>query len=113
MTAAPAGPLNPREFLILLSLTDGPQHGYAILKSVEADSGGSIRFDPANLYRTLKRLHRDGLVAEVRSRADDRRRTFALTAEGRRAAQAEAVRVQRLAVTARVKRLVPREGGTR
>jgi DNA-binding PadR family transcriptional regulator len=103
-----ATPLQPREFLILLALSDGPRHGYGILKAVAAESGGDVRFDPANLYRTLKRLHRDGLVSQSRLRAQERRRTFALTDLGRRILRAEAVRLDRLASSVRARRLLSR-----
>jgi PadR family transcriptional regulator PadR len=56
-------PLNPRDFLILLILTRGARHGYGIIKAAEAHGGHAIRFDPANLYRALRRLDRDDLVA--------------------------------------------------
>lgn len=102
-------PVNPREFLILLALADGVQHGYGILKAVEQESDGEIRFDPANLYRTLKRLERDGLVADAGSEVGDggRRRLFALTPEGHRRLKVEASRVDRLATVLRQRRLVP------
>lgn len=104
---APDTPLNPREFLILLALSDGPLHGYGILKAVEAESGGAVQFDPANLYRSLRRLQRDRLIAETEPPGGDRRRTFSLTPVGRRAVKAEALRVHRLARAPLVRRLVP------
>lgn len=118
-TPAAALPLNPREFLILLALSDGPQHGYGILKAVEAESEGAVRFDPANLYRTLRRLERDGVVVERqaspgrRDATESRRRTFALTDAGRQVVRAEARRVARLADSIRARRLVPKPRGGR
>lgn len=106
---APTVPLNPREFLILLALADAPQHGYAILKAVTATSDGHVTLDPANLYRTLKRFHRDGLVTETPARAGERRRTFKLTAAGRRLVKAEALRVHRLAAVVRTRQLISKE----
>jgi DNA-binding PadR family transcriptional regulator len=104
-------PLHPRDFLILFALVDGDQHGYALVKRVEEESDGEVRMDPANLYRSLRRLERDGLVKElpVRTRdADaDRRRMYRLTDFGRRVVAAEAVRVRRLARAAEAKRLIP------
>jgi DNA-binding PadR family transcriptional regulator len=108
-------PLNPRLFLILLALHDGPQHGYGVLKAVEAESNGEIRFDPANLYRSLKLLRRDGLVSTTEDAAasTDRRRVFALTSEGRRVLGAEAARVARLADVVRARKLAPGSGPSR
>lgn len=58
-------PLTPRDFLILLVLTDVPLHGYGILAAVEARTGDEVKIDPANLYRSVKRLHRNGIVEET------------------------------------------------
>ena len=55
-------PLNPREFLVLFALVDGQLHGYGLLKAVDDQSEGRVPMDPANLYRCLKRLLREGLV---------------------------------------------------
>jgi DNA-binding PadR family transcriptional regulator len=96
-------------FHILLALGDGPAHGYAIGKDVELRSGG--RLDPTTgaLYQALKRLSEEGLVRPVapRDAADARRKYFALTAVGRRAAAAEAQRLESLVRAAREKKLYP------
>ena len=103
-------PLPPRDFLILLALVDGPLHGYAIVKGIEADSEGSVRMDPANLYRALRRMERDGWVEEVEAVAaegegEERRRSYGLTSNGRAVVIAETARMRRLMETARVRRL--------
>jgi DNA-binding PadR family transcriptional regulator len=102
-------PLPPRDFLILLALVDGPLHGYAIVKGIEADSEGSVRMDPANLYRALRRMERDNWVEEVEGEADgegeERRRRYGLTSNGRAVVIAETARMRRLMETARVRRL--------
>jgi DNA-binding PadR family transcriptional regulator len=107
-------PMHPRDYLILFALVDGAVHGYGIVKAVEAESGGAVRMDPANLYRSLKRLERDGLVTEVDGPAQDesggaeRRRFYALTPTGRRAVSAEAARLAALARSAAAKDLIGR-----
>jgi DNA-binding PadR family transcriptional regulator len=101
-------PLQPRDYLILLALADGPLHGHGLLKAVEAQGGGVI-FDPANLYRLLRKLERDALVREARpdgEPADARRRTYALTTLGRGVLVAESGRLAQLADFARARRLV-------
>jgi DNA-binding MarR family transcriptional regulator len=50
-----------------------------------------------------------GLVKEVPTKADDRRRMFTLLPAGRRALAQEAERLSRLAMLVRSKRLVPDE----
>src|SRR5579863_127549 len=102
-------PLLPRDYLILFALVDGPRHGHGILKSVEAGSAG-VLFDPANLYRSLRKLHRDGLLIEATDRAPVSRpirRRYKLTPLGRAVVTAEAHRLATLADAARARRLVP------
>lgn len=102
-------PLQPRDYLILLALADGELHGHGILKVVEEHSGG-VLFDPANLYRSLRKLERDGLVTEAPdpSPSDDKRqrRYHALTAFGHDVLAAESTRLARLADAARARDLV-------
>lgn len=103
-------PLHPRDFLILMALTDGSQHGYGLVKAIEAESEGEVQMDPANLYRSLRRLERDGLVAEVEGPPDEeteRRRYYGLTEYGESVVRAEALRVSRLVRTAKAKKLIP------
>ena len=105
-------PLNPRDYLILFSLVGGERHGYGIVKQVEADSGGQVRIDPANLYRAIKRLIRTGLVVETDSRpapeADNqRRRYYAITDFGREVVALEAARLAALTDAARSENLIP------
>ena len=64
--------------LILTSLVEGPLHGYAIVKDVEAVA--RVRLGPGTLYATLARLEARGLIAGVPS--NDRRRPYRITASG-------------------------------
>jgi len=107
---AAALPLHPRDYLILLALVDGPLHGHGLLRAIEAQAGG-VLFDPANLYRLLRKLERDLCVAEVRqgkATADTRRREYQLTPLGRAILIAESERLARLTDDARARRLVTR-----
>ncbi len=101
--------LSELSFHILLALADAPSHGYAIGKDVEERSGG--RLDPTTgaLYQVLQRLADDGLIVSTRSPAgtDERRKYFALTAEGRSAAAEEAGRLDALVRAARKRGLYP------
>jgi DNA-binding PadR family transcriptional regulator len=97
-------PLTPAVFHILLALADGPLHGYAIMQTVEASSGSDM--GPGTIYGSLQRMEDAGLVKEVAAQGDDRRRLFALQPAGRRALQAEAERLAKLAALVRAKRLV-------
>ena len=107
-------PLPPRDYLILFALADGPLHGHGILKFMEAESHG-VLFDPANLYRSLRKLERDALVVETPAAgasSGPARRSFRLTTLGRAVLSAEARRLARLADLARARKLVAaRQGG--
>jgi hypothetical protein len=58
----PAGwlPLTPALLHVLLSLADGPKHGYAILKEVAERTGGRVELSTGTLYGIIKRLLADG-----------------------------------------------------
>ena len=55
-------PLPIAHLHILVALTGGQQHGYAIMGDVEELSRGTVKMGPGTLYGTLKRLVDDGLV---------------------------------------------------
>ncbi len=92
---SPRLPLAPRDLLILAVLADGPNHGYGLLQEVERRSDGSVRLDPANLYRALRRLRTAGWVVDD-PEPEGTRRTHSLTDLGRRILQAEVERLERL-----------------
>ena len=105
-------PLNPRDYLILLSLSERPRHGYGLLKDIARLTENEVRFDPAKLYRSLKRMIKQELLTEMSpppdaGDEDTRRRYYGITNSGARAVQAEAGRLARLTEVARERNLVP------
>ena len=102
-------PLTPAVFHILLALANGPLHGYAIMQSVEETTGADMRMGPGTIYGSLQRMEDADLVKEVSTSAGDRRRLFALQPAGRRALEAEARRLARLASLVRSRRLLTGE----
>ena len=64
--------------LILVSLSDGPKHGYAIMADVEQGTGRPL--GPGTLYAALARLEERGLIEALEP--VDRRRPYRLTAVG-------------------------------
>jgi DNA-binding PadR family transcriptional regulator len=102
-------PLSDLAFHVLLALGEGPSHGYAIGKDVEQRSGGRLDPTTGTLYQVLQRLAADGLIAAAKTPAteDERRKYFALTARGRRAAAEEAARLDALVRVARKRKLYP------
>jgi len=99
----PHTPLAPRDLLILAVLADQPLHGYGIIKAVEDRSTEGVLLDPANLYRALRRMRRDGWIHEVARGEDDRKRTFGLTPLGQTALNAEVRRLETLLTTVRAR----------
>jgi DNA-binding PadR family transcriptional regulator len=64
--------------LILVSLSEGPKHGYAIMTDVVAGTGRPM--GPGTLYAALARLEERGLVEPLTP--VDRRRPYRLTGLG-------------------------------
>lgn len=97
-------PLTPAVFHVLLALSEGPLHGYAIMQRAEEASGQSM--GPGTVYGALQRLSEAGWVAETASDPDDARRgrSFDLTELGRKALALEARRITRLAHMKQVRR---------
>jgi DNA-binding PadR family transcriptional regulator len=104
-------PLSPVVFHVLLALSSGPMHGYAVMKRVEEDSG--LRMGPGTVYGSIQRLTDAGWLRDAGADLEDARRgrRFALTPAGRRALQAEAARITRLARLPEVRELAPERGG--
>ena len=101
-------PLTPAVVHVLLSLTGGERHGYAILKDVQLQSS-DVTVGPGTIYGTLQRLMEAGWVEETDPPAasvDERRRYYRLTRFGRRVASAEVDRLNSLVQQARATGLV-------
>jgi DNA-binding PadR family transcriptional regulator len=82
-------PLSLPVIHILLALSDGAAHGYAIKQAVEDRTGGSIRLGPGTLYEAIARLQDGGLIAAHSARSEEpsngqqaQRRYYALTDRG-------------------------------
>jgi DNA-binding PadR family transcriptional regulator len=108
-------PLTPAVFHILLALSEGERHGYAIMQEVAADTGGSLQLGPGTLYGCLKRMLSARLVEESDERPDpdlddERRRYYRITDLGARTLRAEAERLANAVSAARAKRLLSRKG---
>jgi DNA-binding PadR family transcriptional regulator len=116
MSGSPA-PLTPAVFHILLSLADGPLHGYAIMQSVEKTAG--LQMGPGTIYGSVQRMEDAGLLEDMAGAASGaagrrsgqgvagRRRYYGLTDAGRKALAAEAARLARMADLVREKDLIP------
>ncbi|HWE53450.1 MAG TPA: PadR family transcriptional regulator [Bryobacteraceae bacterium] len=91
-------PLTPAVFYVMLALSSGPRHGYAIMQETATLSEGGFRMGPATLYSTIQRLVELALIGETTeggdgSGNDARRRYYELTAMGRHLLEAEVKRM--------------------
>jgi DNA-binding PadR family transcriptional regulator len=97
-------PLREPTFYILLSISSGPKHGYAIMKEAERLSEGRIKLSAGTLYGAIKRL----LDRDWIRRVDDplpngterKRKAYTVTELGRRALNAEIARLEKLILVA-------------
>lgn len=104
-------PLTPAVFHVLLAISDGERHGYAIMQEIADHTGGRMKMGPGTLYGTIKRLLEAQLIEESDERPDpklddERRRYYRLTGLGQRVVKAEAQRHAEMVEIARGKRLV-------
>ncbi len=92
-------PLTPVAFHVLVTLQQGPQHGYAVKRSVEDRTQGVIRLGAGTLYHALGSLGKRGLVAECdapdpKAVGSSRWRFYQITPLGSRVLRAELERLQ-------------------
>lgn len=91
-------PLSPHDFVVLLLLSEGPLHGYGIVKA-SREAKGASSLELGSLYRIVRRMTRDGLIEEApvdQSLSSRKRRYYRATALGRAVARAEGRRLQAL-----------------
>jgi DNA-binding PadR family transcriptional regulator len=72
---------------VLALLAEKPMHGYQIIHEIEERSGGAWKPSPGSVYPTLQLLADEGLLSAKESNG---RKTYSLTDEGRRLADAAA-----------------------
>jgi DNA-binding PadR family transcriptional regulator len=98
-------PLTAAMFHVLVALSDGDRHGYAIIKDIAERTNGEVELSTGTLYGILKRLLAAGLAIESRrpvARNDDeRRRYYQLTTFGKRVVAAETRRLESMVRAAR------------
>jgi DNA-binding PadR family transcriptional regulator len=75
------------KFGVLGLLADQPLHGYEIKTRYEALFGGAWELNIGQVYTTLQRLERDGLIDALGERGDRGRQRYELTGPGKSALQ--------------------------
>src|SRR5436190_24287126 len=81
---ADLGRFSEPALLILISLAEGPKHGYAMTQDIASVSGQKL--GPGTLYGAIARLEARKWIEPLP--ADDRRRPYKLTGAGQRLPQA-------------------------
>jgi PadR family transcriptional regulator PadR len=76
---------NNVDLMLMGVLRRGPAHGYAIIAALRERSDGEFDLAEGTIYPALHRLERAGLIESSLEWAQGRRRrTYALTARGRK-----------------------------
>jgi DNA-binding PadR family transcriptional regulator len=88
--------------LILISLADGPKHGYAMTEDIAVMA--DLRLGPGTLYGAIARLESRGLIEPIG--AEDRRHPYRLTALGEKALRLRIATLEAIAQAGR-RRLAP------
>lgn len=84
--------------LILKAVSNGPQHGYAIVETLRRVTDDALQVGESALYPALQRLLLDGFVTAEWGPSENNRRAkfYALTPAGRRHLGAERKEFARL-----------------
>jgi len=74
------------DLLLLAILSEGAAHGYAVIESLRARSGGQFNLPEGTIYPALHRLEAQGLLrSRWKEDAARRRRVYELTVKGQQA----------------------------
>ena len=87
--------------LILIVLSTGVRHGYAIMMDIDSLTEGTYQVSAGTLYRSIARMQDQDLIEEVPDLVnplddDERRRHYQITKHGRQAVTAELLRIETL-----------------
>lgn len=94
-------PLPVPVFHMLLALSEGERHGYALKREIARQTGGRLNLGAGVLYGSINKMLQQGLIIESGERPDphlddERRRYYRITELGRKVARAEAMRMREL-----------------
>ncbi|NLL82041.1 MAG: PadR family transcriptional regulator [Tissierellia bacterium] len=87
------GPMTEAMYYILLALMN-PNYGYQLMNEIEQVSKGRVIMGPGTLYGVLTRLQKERLIVVVND--DGRRKTYAITQEGKSALKEEYKRLENM-----------------
>lgn len=95
-------PLTESTFLIMLSISSDPRHGYAIIKEVESMSDGRVKLSTGTLYGAIKRLLQSQWIERVEETEQNKlkntrfRKSYKLSPRGQRILKDELARLRTL-----------------
>lgn len=100
--------LTPTIFHILVVLSGGDRHGYAILREAKEIAEGKSNLGPTTLYRSIRTMLDGKLIEELGEQPDpesndERRRYYRLTEFGSKVLNDEVARLESLVEIARRK----------
>ena len=86
------------DMLVLKVLTDGPMHGYAIVRRIQMSSKDMLTVEEGSLYPALHRMEKRGWIQSKWGLSESNRRAkyYRLTQSGRKQIQVESDRWERL-----------------
>lgn len=99
------GRFSDASFLILLSLANGPKHGYAMMEDIKVISGTQL--EPGTLYGAIARLEKLGWIDALTT--EERRRPYRITSEGITVFRQQAATLEQVAMVGK-SRLATLEG---
>lgn len=80
-------------YYILLTLTK-ERHGYEIMQTIQEFTDGRVIVGPGTLYNLLSRFQKEGIITQLSD--DGRRKTYIITASGRKILDEEIKRLTQL-----------------
>ena len=86
-------PMTETGFYILFCLQK-PQHGYGIGQKVKQLTQGVVIISPGNMYGTLSKMEKDGLIAFFCEK--NKRKQYQITSLGQEVLDTEICRIRRL-----------------
>jgi DNA-binding PadR family transcriptional regulator len=105
-------PLSLPVFHMLLALSEGERHGYALKRQILLSTEGKLNLGSGALYGSINKMLEQKLILESDERPDphlddERRRYYRITPLGRRVVQSEAIRLRDLVRLAELQLKLP------
>lgn len=105
-------PLPLPVFHMLLALTEGERHGYALKRAILQRTEGKLNLGSGALYGSINKMLEQGLIEESDERPDahlddERRRYYRITVLGQRVVAAEVMRLRELVRLAETHLILP------